>query len=151
MRDNYHFSCINGDATPPLPLAGLKVLVVDDDEDSRFYVSIVLEQEGAIVTMAASVTQAMELVTQFQPDVLVSDIGMPVEDGYSLIRQIRALNPDEGGNIPAIALTAYADSEDRLLALQAGFQTHMPKPVNPEELVAVVTSVAGYSRGYGDI
>ena len=90
----------------------------------------------------------MELFTAAVPDVLVSDIGMPEEDGYSLIGRIRALDPDHGGQIPAVALTAYARTEDRLKALLAGFQIHVVKPVDTVELVAVVASLAGRT-GHG--
>ena len=87
----------------------------------------------------------MAAITAEQPDVLVSDIGMPCEDGYALIRRIRSLSADQGGNIPAVALTAYARTEDRIRAVQAGFQSHVVKPVEPEELVTMVASVAGRS------
>ncbi|RAM48399.1 MAG: response regulator [Hapalosiphonaceae cyanobacterium JJU2] len=142
MRNNSLFSNVVGDATSSsLPLARLKILVVDDDEDSRFYISTVLETDGASVTTVASAAEALEVLPQLQPDVLVCDIGMPEEDGYTLIRKIRGLNAEKEANVPAIALTAYTDSEDRVRALEAGFQTHVAKPVDPDSLVAAVANV----------
>ncbi|MBH8575132.1 response regulator [Nostocaceae cyanobacterium CENA369] len=126
---------------PPLPLAGLNILVVDDDDDSRFYITTVLEADGATVTAVASAVAALEVLAEWQPDVFICDIAMPGEDGYTLIRKVRALKADRGGKVPAVALTAYADSEDRIRALEAGFQTHVPKPVDPGELVAIVANV----------
>jgi CheY-like chemotaxis protein len=124
-----------------LLLTGLRVLVVDDDEDSRFYISTVLEGDGASVTAVASVAEALLLLPQFQPNVLVCDIAMPDEDGYSLIRKVRELTAEEGGLVPAVALTAYAESEERERALAAGFQNHVAKPVDPEVLVRVVADL----------
>ncbi|WP_315789947.1 response regulator [Fischerella sp. JS2] len=139
MRDNSLFSNIEGDTSSSLPLARLKILVVDDD--SRFYISTVLEADGASVTTVASAAEALEVLPQLQPDVLICDIAMPDEDGYSLIRKIRSLQAEKARNVPAIALTAYADSEDRMRALEAGFQTHVAKPVDPDNLVAAVADV----------
>ena len=124
-------------------LSGLTVLVVDDDADTRDLVKMVLAQRGASVWTAATVEEAMTLIRSRRPDILLSDIAMPGEDGYELIRQVRALDPSEGGQVKAAALTAYARTEDRLRALWAGFQTHIPKPVQPNELAAVVASLAG--------
>ena len=104
-----------------LNLAGVKVLVVDDEEDARLLVKRLLEDRQARVRTAGSATEAMELFRAEKPDVLVSDIGMPQEDGYSLIRRVRALGPEHGGNVPALALTAYARSEDRLKSNHGGF------------------------------
>lgn len=129
--------------TCPPELDGLKVLVVDDEPDARQLLAVVLQQCGADVTMAASVEEALSAFERIKPDVLVSDIGMPGEDGYSLIRKIRALPAERGGRIPAAALTAYAGAEDRKRALLAGFHLHIPKPVDPMELVAVVATLAG--------
>ncbi|MDM9382315.1 response regulator [Chlorogloeopsis sp. ULAP01] len=126
---------------PPLPLAGLNILVVEDDDDTRFFVTTVLEADGAIVTAVPCAAPALEVLPQLQPDVLISDIGMPGEDGYALIRKIRALKPDIGGRVPAIALTAYGDSDSCVRALEAGFQTHVSKPVAPEELVEIVANL----------
>ncbi|HEX8834115.1 MAG TPA: PAS domain-containing protein [Abditibacteriaceae bacterium] len=127
----------------PPSLHNMHVLVVDDEPDARELVRVVLEKCGARVTTASSAEEAFQLVRQEHPDVLVSDIGMPEEDGYSLMRRVRALPPEAGGNIRSVALTALARSEDRQRALLAGFQMHLPKPVEPAELVAVVASVAG--------
>ncbi|BAY16939.1 response regulator receiver protein [Anabaenopsis circularis NIES-21] len=132
----------------PLPLAGLNVLVVDDDDDSRFYVTTVLESDGANVVAVASAASALEALIKLQPEVLVCDIAMPEEDGYTLIRKVRSLKPDQGGQIPAIALTAYGDTEDRVRALEAGFQTHVAKPVDPNELVEIVASSVTNGKNY---
>ncbi|MUL36836.1 hybrid sensor histidine kinase/response regulator [Gloeocapsopsis dulcis] len=125
-------------------LSGLKLLVVDDEPDARDLLSTVLQECGALVTAVASVTDAIAAIEQFQPDILVSDIGMPGEDGYSLISRIRAMEAQNVGRIPAVALTAYARVEDRTRALAAGFQMHIAKPVNPTELVAVIANLAGW-------
>ncbi len=124
-------------------LSGLTVLVVDDQADARDLVRRVLEDCAATVLTAASVFEALALLEAETPDVLVTDIGMPDADGYELLRRIRALAPEQGGRIPAIALTAFARSEDRTRALRAGFAVHVSKPVDPSELVATVASVAG--------
>ena len=123
-------------------LSGLTVVVVDDQADARALVKRVLEECGAEVFAAASVVEAVALVEAHKPDVLVTDIGMPEADGFELLRQVRALGPDRGGKVPAIALTAFARSEDRTRALRAGFLVHVAKPVDPSELVATVASVA---------
>ncbi|HLO85511.1 MAG TPA: PAS domain S-box protein [Nostocaceae cyanobacterium] len=124
-------------------LAELRVLVVDDEVDARYLVSTILEQYGAQVLAVASVAEAMTALAEFHPNVIVSDIGMPEEDGYALIRKVRSLAPEAGGKIPAVALTAYARSEDRTQALLAGYQLHIPKPVSPIELAVVVANLAG--------
>jgi PAS domain S-box-containing protein len=124
-------------------VAGVKVLVVDDEPDARLLVKRLLEDCRAVVVTAATATEAVGLVESEQPEVLVSDIGIPGEDGYSLIRRVRALPPERGGNVPAIALTAYARAEDRVRAMMSGFQQHVAKPVEPAELVAVVAILAG--------
>lgn len=122
-------------------LAGVHVLVVDDDLDSRDFLSFVLEQCGAIPQGAGSVAEALTLLTQASFDVMISDIAMPLEDGYSLIRQVRSRSPNQGRDTPAIALTAYARNEDRHQALSAGFQYYLPKPVDPDKLIAIVASI----------
>lgn len=127
----------------PLGLDGLRVLVVDDELDARELIATVLGQCGAEVKAVASAIEALAVLEQFQPQVLVSDIGMPGEDGYTLIRKLRALEAEQGGQIPAVALTAYARAEDRTQALLAGFQLHVPKPVDPAELAVVVGNLAG--------
>jgi PAS domain S-box-containing protein len=130
--------------TSSLPsLDGLRVLVVDDEADARELLIAALGQYGAEVTAVAAVAEAIEALQRLQPNVLVSDIGMPGEDGYALIRQVRALAAEQGGQIPVVALTAYARAEDRTQAILAGFQLHVPKPVNPAELAAVIANLAG--------
>lgn len=140
------------DAPPPplseqLPLRGVNVLVVDDEADARTLIRRLLEDREANVRTAGSAAEAMALFLAERPDVLVSDIGMPGEDGYALIGQVRALGPGQGGATPALALTAYARSEDRLKALLAGFQMHLAKPVETLELLATVASLAGRVAG----
>ncbi|BAY73656.1 response regulator receiver protein [Nostoc linckia NIES-25] len=126
---------------PSLALDSLNILVVEDDDDIRCFITTVLETDGAIVEAVPSAAEALKILPQLQPDILISDIGMPNEDGYTLIRKIRALKPDMGGKVPAIALTAFGDSESRIRALEAGFQTHVSKPVYPEELVEIVADL----------
>jgi signal transduction histidine kinase/ActR/RegA family two-component response regulator len=127
-------------------LDGLSVLVVDDEPDSNDVVQTLLGSCGAAVRVAASARQALDILDRWRPDLVVSDIGMPGEDGYALIHQIRQRPPDRGGEIPAVALTAYARVEDRVKILTAGFQMHVTKPVDPTELVAVVASVGWTMR-----
>ena len=124
-------------------LEGLKVLVVDDEADTRELIREVLKECGSEVVVCASVEEALVALEEHKPDILISDLGMPDEDGYSLISKIRALPSDRGGHIPAAALTAYARTEDRLRVLRSGFQFHLPKPVDSAELVTVVASLAG--------
>lgn len=124
-------------------LDGLRVLIVDDEADARHLLTTILGQYGAQVMAAGSVCEALLALQQFHPHILVSDIGMPQEDGYTLIRKVRTLPTDQGGKIPAVALTAYAKAEDRAQALLAGFQLHVSKPVNPTELAAVVANLTG--------
>jgi signal transduction histidine kinase/ActR/RegA family two-component response regulator len=130
----------------PAALRGLRVLVVDDEADTRDMLRAVLEHCHAEVITAGSVSEALEAVAHLRPDVLISDVGMPEEDGYSLIAKVRALPPERGGRIPAAALTAYVRAEDRVKVLRSGFQLHVPKPVEPAELVTVVAHLAGRSR-----
>jgi signal transduction histidine kinase/ActR/RegA family two-component response regulator len=125
----------------PDNLAGLKVLVVDDEADTLELLQVLLERCGAAVTTAGSVAEALELLEQAKPDVIVSDIGMPAEDGFEFIRKLRLLPPEKGGKIPAVALTAYARAEDRLRVLRSGYQMHLSKPVELAELVAVVANL----------
>ncbi|HYD48674.1 MAG TPA: ATP-binding protein [Terriglobales bacterium] len=132
-------------APPPISLSGLRVLAVDDDLDTLETLRVLLEQSGAEVRTAASAAMGLESLRSWLPDLLISDIGMPGEDGYSLIRHVRALPAEEGGAIPALALTAYARVEDRLQVLSAGFQMHVPKPLEPAELIAVVHSLAEWT------
>jgi hypothetical protein len=128
------------------PLDGLRVLVVDDEADARALLRRLLEECRATVRQAESAAAAMEQFRAEVPDVLISDIGMPGEDGYSLIKRVRALPAEQGGHVPAIALTAYARAEDRVRAVLAGFQAHIPKPLEPTELIATVASLAGLTR-----
>jgi PAS domain S-box-containing protein len=128
---------------PEVSLANIRVLVVDDEIDARDLVKMLLEMAGATVSTAVSASEAMKHILATRPDVLVCDIGMQDEDGYSLIRRLRALEKKEEGALPAIALSAYARSEDRTKAIRSGFQNHLAKPVEPAELLAVVSSLAG--------
>jgi PAS domain S-box-containing protein len=128
---------------PQVSLANVHVLVVDDELDARALVKRLLEMAGATVSMAASGSEAMECILANRPDVLVCDIGMPGEDGYSLIRRLRVLEESQESALPAVAVSAYARSEDRTKAIRSGFQNHLAKPVEPTELVAVVRSLAG--------
>jgi PAS domain S-box-containing protein len=123
---------------PCVVLDGLRVLIVDDEEDARELVSVMLTRSGAAMKCASSSTEAMEIIESWRPDVLIADIGMPVEDGYGLIKRVRALPRESGGQTPALALTAYARTEDRVRALSAGYQVHLSKPVDRVELAAVV-------------
>jgi len=124
-------------------LAGLHVLLLDDEADTRDLLVTALEQCGAQVTAVPNVPDALAALDRERPDVLISDIGVPGEDGYSLIRKLRARSAETGGNVPAAALTAYARSEDRIRALAAGFQAHLAKPIDPAELVATIAALAG--------
>ena len=127
---------------PTISLAGVEVLVVDDEADARELVRMVLGEAGAVVHAAGSADEAVALIRLHRPDVLVSDIGMPDRDGYQLIREVRAMPPREGGRTPAIALTAFARSEDRTRAMLAGYQVHVSKPIEPQELIATIKSLA---------
>jgi signal transduction histidine kinase len=126
---------------PQLP--GVRLLVVDDEADAREFLSRVLTECGAEVTAVASVAEALDAFAARVPDVLISDIGMPHHDGYELIRAIRKLPRDRGGQVPALALTAFARSEDRQRALMAGYQAHIAKPAHPTELITQIASLAG--------
>jgi CheY-like chemotaxis protein len=123
-------------------LKNLRVLVVDDEAGAREVASTILTQAQAEIRTAKSAGQALEIMDQWQPDVLVGDIGMPEVDGYELIRRVRARSSQSGGAVPAVALTAYARTQDRLRVLSEGYQTHVPKPVQPAELIMVVASLA---------
>jgi CheY-like chemotaxis protein len=125
-------------------LAGLRILVVDDEPDCATLTGYLLSQWGADVKVVISANEALEVFERYEewpPDILVSDIQMPAIDGYGLIRRVRKMDPDRGGNIPAIALTAYTRVEDRIRALVAGFQIHIAKPFEPMELLTVVESI----------
>jgi PAS domain S-box-containing protein len=124
------------------PLRGIRILIVDDDDDARELIADVLLEAGADVTKASSAAQAYALLQTNPPHILISDIGMPDEDGYSLLRRVRALPPQKGGDVPAIALTAYARPEDVRAAADAGFQLHIVKPVKPEALLGAISAWA---------
>jgi CheY-like chemotaxis protein len=121
-------------------LEGLKVLVVDDDPDSRCLITFILEDYGIQVMTAASAVEALEIIEQFQPDILVSDIAMPYVDGYSLIRRIRSNNSPDN-SIPAIAITAVDAQEGHDLALKSGFQAYLIKPIEPDDLAELIVSL----------
>jgi len=141
------------DGTAPTPrpaaLQGLRVMVVDDEKDSREVTAFLLERNGAEVVLAGSAAEAMELLAGGHPDVLISDIEMPEVDGYALIEELRTRPPEEGGLVPAVALTAHARVEDRSRALRAGFQLHVSKPAPEGELVAAVARLAPARDGRG--
>jgi len=143
LQDDGRVSLGAGSAalTPMPSLDGLRILVVDDDPDAREVISTILSQTGGEVATASSAAQAIDLVDRWVPNVLISDIGMPGEDGYQLIRKLRARSADKSTQIPAIALTAFTRSQDRLRALSAGYQTHVAKPIEPLELVTVIASL----------
>ncbi|HVG35316.1 MAG TPA: response regulator [Pyrinomonadaceae bacterium] len=123
-------------------LNGLRILLVDDEADTRDLIATVLEQCGAEVTGCGSAAEALTTLQTWKPDLLITDIGMPEEDGYSLLKKVRQLD-DLSGKIPAVALTAYASTEDRIHILSAGFQMHIAKPVEPQELITIIANVAG--------
>ncbi|WP_373527668.1 ATP-binding protein [Nostoc sp.] len=129
----------------PNPLTNLRVLVVDDEADVRQWITVVLEECGAKVSTFSSTEQGLKALEELHPDVLISDIGMPGEDGYALMRKIREIEAERGGRIPAVALTGYARVEDYKEALAAGFQLHVAKPVRAAELIAVVASLGKMS------
>jgi CheY-like chemotaxis protein len=136
----------------PPGLGGLRVLVVDDEPDTRDLVATILGECGVRVRTAASADEAMREMARFRPQVLVSDIAMPGRDGYDLIQSIRALSAGEGGKIPALALTAHARAEDRRRSFLAGFDLHVAKPVDPAELLVVVATLGKQveRRGAGE-
>ncbi|MCA1992786.1 MAG: PAS domain S-box protein [Coleofasciculus sp. S288] len=132
-----------------LPLANIRVLVVDDEADSRDFLAFVLEQAGGEVTATASASEALQVLMQLKPDILLSDIGMPEIDGYMLMRQVRALESEQENKIPAIALTAYAGEVNQQQALAAGFQRHIAKPVVPETLIQAIGNMVRNSNSIG--
>jgi PAS domain S-box-containing protein len=123
-------------------LSGIRVLLVDDDTDTRDMMLEFLTSTGAITIAAASASAALEALAESRPDVIVSDIGMPVEDGYSLIRKVRALSPEQGGQIPACALTGWNSASERQRAITAGYQMHVTKPADPDRLISAIYSLA---------
>lgn len=124
-------------------LDGLRILFVDDERDAREVVRAIFHETGAEVATASNVEEALQTLESFKPHILISDIGMPAEDGYDLIRRVRSLPADRGGTIPAIAATAFARTQERLKVLSAGYQMHVPKPLEPLELAIVVASLTG--------
>jgi CheY-like chemotaxis protein len=130
---------------PAVDLKGLQVLVVDDEADMRELAAFVLEQQGAVVITAASAQEALTLLDRCTPNVLLSDIGMPDMDGYMLMRNVRSRAVTNGGQIPAIALTAYAGEVDQQQALAAGFQQHLAKPIEPIVLIDAIASLLSES------
>ena len=126
-------------------LKDLKVLVVDDHVETLNLVQVILEMQGANVATASSAAQALSLFSSTQPNILISDIGMPGDDGYTLIRRVRELQAPLG-QIPALALTAYAREEDRSRALWAGYDAHLAKPITGESLLAVCATIARRAR-----
>jgi CheY-like chemotaxis protein/two-component sensor histidine kinase len=124
-----------------LDLTGIRVLAIDDELDSLELLVVILAQAGAEVMSVASAAEFLIALESFQPDVVVSDIGMPEIDGYTLLKQVRLLSPEQGGQVPAIALTAYAGEMDRKQAIAAGFQEHIAKPIEPDRLVATIVGL----------
>ena len=137
---------LDGEAGAAVNLDGVRVLLVGDESDSRDFLSMTLRRCGAEVTALGTAEEAVSVVQRERPHVLVSANGMPGEDGYALIRRVRALGAERGGQVPAAALTAYAQGEDTTRALSAGYQVHLPKPVEPTELATVVAALAGRVR-----
>jgi signal transduction histidine kinase/CheY-like chemotaxis protein len=125
----------------PPRLENLRIVIVEDEPEARYILEAVLKQHGADVTAAASAAEGLEALRRVNPDVVVSDIEMPYEDGYTFITRVRSLPFEEGGHVPAIALTAHARGDDRLRALSAGFDAHVTKPMDPMELITVIASL----------
>jgi CheY-like chemotaxis protein len=128
--------------TDRISIAGLRVLVVEDEADAAEFVKRLLENHGAAVVIAASAREALDQIEKARADILISDIGLPEVDGYQLLEQVRSKDVSDGGSIPAIALTAFARSEDRTRALLAGYQAHLSKPIESRELIATVATFA---------
>jgi CheY-like chemotaxis protein len=124
------------------PLKGIHILVVEDEDDARELLKVLLETHGAAVTVTSSVPEAVSAYDQSRPHVIVADIGMPHQNGYTLIGRIRGRDRERGDIVPAIALTAFATAMDRDTALSAGFQVHMSKPFEPNRLIAVIQDLA---------
>jgi CheY-like chemotaxis protein/anti-sigma regulatory factor (Ser/Thr protein kinase) len=130
-----------GATKPVSALTGLRLLVVDDDTDTRELVTFLLQQAGAAVTAVASAAEALQVFEQVHPELLLSDIGMPEIDGHELIQQVRSRPPEQGGQVPAIALSAYASELDQQQALKLGFQQHLSKPIEPDALIAAIAAL----------
>ena len=127
-------------------LKGISILVVEDDDDTRDLLKVLLQTQGALVTPTASVMDALQSYDQSRPDVIVADIGMPDYNGYTLIGRVRARDREKGKIVPAIALTAFTTAIDRDTVLSAGFQVHMPKPFEPNRLISVIADLAAKYR-----
>jgi PAS domain S-box-containing protein len=125
-------------------LDGVRILLVEDDPETLDMLKFIFDECGAEVITAASASEALEALERCRPDALVSDIAMPNQDGYDLIRQVRSRGPDQGGKIPAVAVTAYASAEDRVRVLSSGFQMHVSKPIDPDELIIILASLTGH-------
>ena len=136
-------------AAPLTRLDGVRVVTVDDDADARMLVTETLEAVGATVATADSMAHALEVLAATRPDVLLADIGMVASDGFELIRRVRSSDDARVRDVPAAAVAAYARAEDRMKALQAGFQLHLAKPVDPAELIIVVAALAKHRRHAG--
>ncbi|MEH2086024.1 ATP-binding protein [Nostoc sp.] len=143
-KQDINVATLNPSPFPEI-LAGIQILVVDDDNDTRDFHTFVLEQAGAMVTAVTSAKEALQILAKSEPDMLLSDIGMPEMDGYMLMRQVKALQANQAKRIPAIALTAYAGEINQQQALEAGFQKHLSKPVEPDELVKAIATLIGRS------
>lgn len=128
------------------PLPNVRVLVVDDEPDNREIVMMLLSDLGAIVEVAGSAAEGFDLLRTWRPDVIVSDIGMPDEDGFSFMRRVRALSESEGGSVPSLALTALTSVDDRRRGLAAGFTAYMTKPADPKKLASTVADLAAPRR-----
>src|SRR5215467_5450637 len=127
-------------------LTGISILVVEDDDDTRDLLKVLLETQGAFVTATPSVMKALQAYDQSRPNVIVADIGMPDYNGYTLIGRVRARDREKGKIVPAIALTAFTTAIDRDTVLSAGFQIHMPKPFEPNRLISVIADLAAKYR-----
>lgn len=133
-------------AEKDLELKDVRVLVVDDEADTRALLTSIFESCKAEIVSVASVSETLKVLENGKFDVLVSDIGMPNTNGYELIKSVRQLPTDKNGRIPAVALTAYARAEDRMRALSAGFQMHIPKPIEPAELITIIASLTSWNK-----
>ena len=127
-------------------LKGISILVVEDDDDTRDLLKVLLETQGALVNATASAMEALQAYDQSRPDVIVADIGMPDYNGYTLIGRVRSRDREKGKIVPAIALTAFTTAIDRDTVLSAGFQIHMPKPFEPNRLISVIADLAAKYR-----
>jgi CheY-like chemotaxis protein len=136
-----NFSGQNGDSFNKRQLADARLLIVEDDDDSRLMLMTALKMYGAQVEAACDVAEAVAILSRAEIDLIVSDIGLPNEDGYALLQKVRAAEIEKGRHIPAIALTGYASREDATRALAAGFQKHLTKPIEPRELVNAVADL----------